>query len=211
MHAASVFALAPASTNISPHPLRVAHHTAPHRTKPSRAALQRAARVDAGKCAYKRSFRPLSGVTHTMRGGGDALRTKRLSHRRAGGDKNPIRQKCAFRNQPWGVKFSRRPPRAPVYPREMASPSREGVQSKDACYRRLACDPTANMPILRVNAPVQAGNSYSQNSTLTTLRSTARHLAPSDRTSVPRPPHTSALGVPGDTTADESQLRERGA
>ena len=47
-------------------------------------------------------------------------------------------------------------------------------------------------------------------STCTTLRSTARRPAPSDRTSLPRPPHTSALGVPGDTTADESQLRERG-
>ena len=42
-------------------------------------------------------------------------------------------------------------------------------------------------------------------------RSTPRHPALSKRAHVPRPPHTSALGVPGDTTADGSQLGERGA
>ena len=52
---------------------------------------------------------------------------------------------------------------------------------------------------------------YYETGTLTTLRSTARHPAPGDRTPVPRPPHTRALGVRGDATADESQLRERGA
>ena len=42
-------------------------------------------------------------------------------------------------------------------------------------------------------------------------RSTVRHPAPSERMPVPRPPHTLALGVPGDITADGSQLGEQGA
>ena len=41
--------------------------------------------------------------------------------------------------------------------------------------------------------------------------STARHSAPRHRTPVPRPPLTSPLRVPGDKTADGSQLGERGA
>ena len=44
-----------------------------------------------------------------------------------------------------------------------------------------------------------------------TARSTVRHPAPSDRTTVPRPRHTSFFGVPGDITADGSQLGEPGA
>ena len=51
--------------------------------------------------------------------------------------------------------------------------------------------------ILRVNAAVQAGGN--------SLRSIAGHPAPGDLTPVPRPPHTSTLDVPDDTTTDESQ------
>ena len=53
--------------------------------------------------------------------------------------------------------------------------------------------------------------SHSFQHSIREARAPVFHPAPSDRTPVPRPPHTSALDVTGDITADGSQLGERGA